>query len=352
MLRHREPVDRLNQAEALNLRLANETNPANLERLHVIRLAIEGELTLSQIAKARDLALSTVQLYVRTFREGGLEALLPGPKTPRGPQSGLTQAQRDALMAGLKQGKWPHARHIHKFLDKELGVKVVRGTVYKYLAQLKGRLKVGRKSHVKKKPEKTHAFREGGLLEQLDALQIEPGRPVRIWVEDEARIGLHTNHRRVWTLRGCEVTVPTQQKYQWEYVYGLFEVEGQGAGIVQYLESVSQPDTANFLAELGVRDPLSTHVVLYDGAGFHLKDGDVKLPANVRIVQFPAYSPELNPAEGFWHGLRGDLANVVCQTLEELREAVTASLSWTWTDPERVKGATGYGWLVNFANAT
>jgi transposase len=38
--------------------------------------------------------------------------------------------------------------------------------------------------------------------------------------------------------------------------------------------------------------------MIRDGAGFHLRDGDERLPANLRIVTLPAYRPELNPVEG------------------------------------------------------
>jgi hypothetical protein len=35
-------------------------------------------------------------------------------------------------------------------------------------------------------------------------------------------------------------------------------------------------------------------VIIRDQAGFHLRDGDGRLPANVRITDLPPYSPEPN----------------------------------------------------------
>ena len=40
-------------------------------------------------------------------------------------------------------------------------------------------------------------------------------------------------------------------------------------------------------------------VLIWDGAGFHAS-GALQLPANVSVVQLPAYSPELNPVENLW----------------------------------------------------
>ena len=36
---------------------------------------------------------------------------------------------------------------------------------------------------------------------------------------------------------------------------------------------------------------------------FHVS-GELKVPANVTIIQLPAYSPELNPIENLWHYLK------------------------------------------------
>ena len=44
-------------------------------------------------------------------------------------------------------------------------------------------------------------------------------------------------------------------------------------------------------------DPAAIHVLIQDGAGFHLPDGHARLPENVRVLTLPAYSPELNPVE-------------------------------------------------------
>jgi 4-hydroxy-tetrahydrodipicolinate synthase len=54
-------------------------------------------------------------------------------------------------------------------------------------------------------------------------------KPVKIWVADESRFGLHTQSQRCWALRGQRVVIPQQQRYEWEYVYGALEVLEGGA---------------------------------------------------------------------------------------------------------------------------
>lgn len=352
MPRHREELDPHGHADKVRELIASEKTVWKLERLHIVRLALEGTLTYEQIAQARDLAYSTVLKHIKAFREGGIEALLARKEGKPGPKSPLADGQRQAIHEGLAEGKWVHARHLREELEKKHSVKVVLSTVYKYFGQFKAKAKVTRKSHKKQDPVKAQAFRDGELLSKLHELDIPAERPVRIWVQDEARFGLHTTHRRVWALPGVRIKRLTQQKYQWDYVYGMLEVEGQAMGSVRLMPTVSLADTASFLRETGESDPSSTHVVIYDGAGFHPGDKSVLLPENVRIVKLPSYSPELNPVEQLWKWLRGELAGQVFDKLDELRGTVSEKLEWVWTDRDRVKRASGYHWLSALVNVT
>lgn len=352
MPRQREEIDTHGHAAKVAELITTEQTTWKLERLHVIRLVLDGRLTYEQIASARDISFATVIRFVKAFRQGGINGLLARKEGKRGPKSPLAEGQREALRQGLAEGKWVLARHIRRELADKHSVKVGLSTVYKYLGQFKAKAKVTRKTDKKQKPEKTQAFRDGGLLDELRALDIPAGQPVRIWVQDEARFGLHTTHRRVWSLPGVRVKRLTQQKYQWDYVYGMLELEGQGGGLVRLMPTVSLADTAAYLRELGESDPCSTHVVIYDGAGFHPGDGSALLPSNVRIVKLPPYSPELNPVEQLWKWLRGELAGEVFDKLDELREKVSSKLAWVWSEPDRVRRASGYHWLRDLANVT
>ena len=61
------------------------------------------------------------------------------------------------------------------------------------------------------------------------------------------------------------------------------------------------------------------HVLIKDGAGFHLLDGHPDLPDNVRVVSLPPYSPQLNPWEGLWDQVKDELCNRVFATVAEQR---------------------------------
>ena len=90
-------------------------------------------------------------------------------------------------------------------------------------------------------------------------------------------------------------------------------------------------------------DPAAIHVLIQDGAGFHLPENDPRLPANVRIITLPAYSPELNPVEKLWDHLKDEICNRVFASVEELREALTEWLEAFWGDGARALSLTGHG---------
>jgi hypothetical protein len=190
------------------------------------------------------------------------------------------------------------------------------------------------------------------LAVHLDALELPPERPVRVWVADEMRYGLQPVTRRVWSLRGRRPVCPVQPRYQWGYVYGAAEVDGQAQAEFLYCPTVSLECSHRFLRQIAARDPETLHVVIWDGAGFHPRDGAAGLPDNLRLLTLPAYSPELNPIEKLWDQLKDHLCNRVYASLTALEAAMTDFLRPFWQEPERVRALIGQGWLLAQANTS
>jgi transposase len=101
-----------------------------------------------------------------------------------------------------------------------------------------------------------------------------------------------------------------------------------------------------FLHQLAAREPEATHVVLWDGAGFHPADGAPQVPANVRLIALPSYSPELNPVEKLWDQLKDRLCNQPFRSLRQLQAVMTDFLRTFWQDAQRVVSLIGDGWLL------
>jgi transposase len=348
MARPRKPLDACKEGPLVLARWRTERAGPARERLRAVKLGLEGELDLDAIAKTIGRARSVIQEWFDHFRRGGVAELLK-VRRGKGPPSRLTPDDEQFLRAGLEAGTWRTAAEVHAAL-RARGVEVKPGSVYHYLGKFGARLRVPRPTHLKKDPAATEAFKTQ-LAEKLAALAIEPERSVRLWVMDEMRCGLHTEPRRVWGVRGMRPVVTVQQKYEWEYVYGALEV-GRGEAQFWYAPTVDLDCNRAFLEQLATADPTSVHVIIYDGAGFHHRDGHTALPANVRIINLPPYSPELNPVEKLWDAVRDGICNRVFATLAHLEKALCVPLRRYWENPANVLSLLGQGWLHTQANAS
>ena len=175
------------------------------------------------------------------------------------------------------------------------------------------------------------------MAEKLDSLKIEAGKRVRVWVQDEMRHGLQPVVRRVWSLKGVRVVKETCQRYEWGYTFGALEVGGANSCEFSILPTVSKEATRLHLEQIANSDPEAVHVLIWDGAGFHHRDGDKDIPHNMRVIQLPAYSPELNPPEKLWDLLKDGICNRVFDTIEALEDALVEKLRPYWEQPTQDK---------------
>lgn len=189
------------------------------------------------------------------------------------------------------------------------------------------------------------------LARQLWHLRVPKDKPVRVWVIDEHRYGLISHQRQCWGLRRVRPHAPYRTRYQWGYVATALEVEGSEEGLCVFLPVVSHEASACFLREISLMDPSSVHVIIQDQAGFHFKDGAAALPPNMRIINLPPYSPELNPVEHVGSLLRAATGNTVFATLDKMEARIEDELRPLWTESARVRALIGNGWLRTQVNA-
>jgi transposase len=333
----------------LKQRLRAATDLRDKERLQVALWAVSGEHTLEQLAQLAGRARSTIQIWLDHFVAGGVEKLLQRAAPP-GLSSPLAQPKvQEPFQAGLKAGRWRTAGQVAAWLEEAHGIKRAAKSIYRWLGKAGGALRVPRPCHVQQDPLATAAFR-AELGERLDKLALPKDKPVKIWVADEGRFGLHTQSRRCWTLRGQRVVIPQQQRYEWEYVYGALEVVQGGAEFL-FLPSVSLDLSCLFLEQIAASDPRAEHVVIWDQAGFHPRPAAAALPARIHLLPLPPYSPELNPVEGLWDQVQDCTCNRRHANLDELENTLTNALRPFWETPSKVLSLIHH-WLHDQANIT
>lgn len=319
-------------------------------RLQAAWLATTGEYTHQQIAEAVGKARSTIQLWVNQFEAGGIATLLARKKAP-GRISPLQSSKVQAALAqGLRAGRWLTAPQLAEWLRKEHGIERRAKSLYYWLGKCGGALKVPRPVHIKRNAAAAAEF-QAHLDDKLEALSLPNDRPIRIWVADESRYGLHSFTRRCWGLRGVRVVKPSQQKYQWGYVYGALEVV-TGRAEFRMMPTVNLEFTRDFLSQLVANDPQAEHVVIWDQAGFHQRPHDASLPEHIHLLPLPPYSPELNPIEKLWDVIKDTVANRVFPALGRLENELAEALRPFWTTPDKTRQLIGNGWLYLQANGS
>jgi len=319
------------------------------QRLQAAQMGLGGEYSLPEIAERVGVSARTVGHWFEALRKGGIAGLLQRSKG-NGPESWLNEETAVLMKAELEKGHWRRAEDARVWLEKKLGRKLTLVVTYKYLGKCEARLKVPRPVHRKKDPAKVEAFRRE-LCQKLHREEIPLESRVHLWVTDEMRFGLQPVTRRVWTRRGVEVVVPMEPRFQWGYTYGALEVGGDGAQFF-HTDGVSLEASRCFLEQVGQSSPQAMHIVIQDGAGFHLKEKDPNLPANVRVITLPAYSPELNPVEKLWDVIKDRLCNKAWDDLDALVLAINSVLHEYWSDPRKVRSLIGQGYLLDQLNTS
>jgi transposase len=320
------------------------------QRLLVLRLVAQHELSAEKIATAAGVARSTVFRYLDKFLAGGVTGLLrreyEGGKEPT-----LAGADHAAFVEELRQGKFRRAKEAQAWIKQRTQRTLALSSVYTLLGKVGGVLKVPRKTHAKKDAAQAERFKQE-LPARLAAVTAEAaGRSVRLWVLDEHRYGLLPVIRRCWALKGVRVHVPYATRYHWGYLHEALEVDGENRVELLFTPAIDLDIHALFLTQIGQSDPTALHVVIQDQAGFHLRSGDARIPANVLVLPLPAYSPELNPVEKLGDLVKDAICNRLFRDLPTLEDAILAELEPLRRSRARVAQLIGDGWLLDQTNA-
>jgi DDE superfamily endonuclease len=133
-----------------------------------------------------------------------------------------------------------------------------------------------------------------------------------------------------------------------EYEYALAAVSPQdGALDTLVLPAVNTEAMSIFLAEVSQRHANEFLLVVLDGAGWY-RAKRLPVPANMRLVSLPAWSPPLNPVEHVWDEVREKwFSNQVFASLAAVDERLLEALLALETNPLQVASLTGFPWITD-----
>lgn len=195
-----------------------------------------------------------------------------------------------------------------------------------------------------------HGQSQKELRKKLSEGSFRWSEDARVWVADEARFGLQPCLKRSWVTRGVKARKDSRISYQWLYVWGAVEVDGDESAYL-YSEGADTEFSLSFLEQISRKDPDSEHAVIWDGAGFHPNGCHERIPENITVIQQPPDSPELNCIEKLWDMLRDGLCNRSWSDIDHLLEQATRWLKDFWETPEQIHSPVGDGWMLHQTNA-
>ena len=126
---------------------------------------------------------------------------------------------------------------------------------------------------------------------------------VKIWSQDESRIGQQGSLTRIWATKGTRPRKVKQKQFTSTYIYGAAcHSTGQSFGLIlPYANTVAMNI---FLSELSKEIKPGEHIALIvDNAGWH-NSRDLSVPRNITLIPLPPYSPELNAMEQVWEWMK------------------------------------------------
>lgn len=166
--------------------------------------------------------------------------------------------------------------------------------------------------------------------------------PVRLFVQDEARFGLHEGMtRRFVTAPGVKPHQLVLPRYEYFWLFGAAEPT-TGESIFFEMPALDSACFQAFINEFSRAYPTSMNVLVIDGAPAHVAHSLI-IPDNVVLFRLPPYCPELNPMERVWQDLRQRLSVGLPAGLHALLEDVTRVVR-EYT-PTILASITGYRYL-------
>lgn len=162
--------------------------------------------------------------------------------------------------------------------------------------------------------------------------------------QDEGRFGRITDIRKCRPPKGIRPKVGKQIARTFVYVYAAVCMAlGKMTCLIL---PFANTDMMNLFLEEVSNDFKDYFVImLVDGAGWH-RSNDLEIPENIRLVQQPSHSPELNPVEHLWEELREKyLRNKAYKSLDAVEQALCKGLLDLYDDPTRVRSMTNFPYL-------
>jgi DDE superfamily endonuclease len=168
---------------------------------------------------------------------------------------------------------------------------------------------------------------------------------IRLFFQDEARIGQKGRVCHIWWKRGERPPGLCDKRFTFAYIFAAVEpgTDNAFALVLPYADTAAMQVFLNRFSETLGADEHA--VMVLDQAGWHGSNA-LAVPANVTLVPLPSYSPELNPVERVWLYLKERfLSHRLLDDYDAIVQAACNAWNRLAAEAGRIKSLCSYPWI-------
>ena len=183
-------------------------------------------------------------------------------------------------------------------------------------------------------------------LRALRKIQLtHKNKHLRLFFQDEARIGQKGRTCHVWWKRGCPPGM-ADNRFTFAYILATIEPCTDNA-FALVMPEVNTDAMQQFLDRFATTIGEDEHVAMVlDQAGWHGAKA-LRVPSNITFMALPPYSPELNPVERVWLHLKERfLSHRLLDDYDTIVDAACAAWNCLLTDTGRITSFASYPWIM------
>lgn len=292
--------------EELGESISKEEDPRVQERLIFIKCIYDGdgvEEAADKVARAK----STGYDWLYRWNDGGLEGLKPDFGGGRPPK--LPEEERQELKEILEERNDWTLKEISALIEEEYGIKYSRSHLPKVLKSMGMNCgKPYQKDY--RRPENAEKILKDSLKQILED---ESG--FILGFLDESSPQTDSNTQRVWSFEK-----PEKKKNTTNYranTFGFYSPNGKS--VASFKENSKKESVCEFFERIREENQEEKIVIILDNFSSHrAKDAREKAEGlGIELVFLPPYSPDLNPIEQIWRGIKREISTAFFETKEE-----------------------------------
>ncbi len=284
-----------------------------LRKLFFIKELYKGT-TVPQAAEEVGVSKVIGYIWLEKWNEKGLEGLKPNYGGGR--PSELSEEQKEELKTSLRDRNDWTAKEVRELIKERFGVEYS----LRHVSRLLKSFGTNTQNPIKKITEDLRTLKKS--LKKLEKLEVDLDECV-IGFLDETSPQLNANTQRLWSFDKPSVKKNTTKMRA--NTFGFYSINGES--VVDFKGNSKKEFVCEFLEKIRERNPDKTIVIILDNFKSHWarKTREKAKELDIVLVYLPPYSPDLNPIEQIWRGIKRVLSPLLIKTLEELKEVISSS---------------------------